>query len=507
MGVPLLFSAIEMNIPLVPLLTYIGVGALSGIGTSLGISKAVRNAEQSIRFELFDGQLRSHVRTIQSLEKELAVCRAAHEKSQLGELFRELQDVRAQIANKHVELDSRASAYRKLIRDARVHPSTSVDDDQARVGAHAEVDTCEKELSGLESRKRDLERRIILIKHKEGNLKIAEDPSNPGARMLLGKGAMGAVYKFDCGIHFELAGKRPHSPDDRRLLAELEAGTKVVHRNVLQYYTLAEIAGDKYVLMELLENSPPTLAEYISAARFNGTMDRQKILYICHELAKGMLAIHEKLVHRDLKPANVFVTDEGRVVISDFGLAKPIFSEPLPRDLTAQGEIMGTMAYYDPTRFYMRGERQRIKDLDKFADIYALGLVFYQILAGEHPFDSLLPHKNIIGDWIKYFEQISTMSIPTPEGVDENDPLLKLIREMLVLSSTQDLFHNPEPYLRPSAQNVLESLLGIINAENPEILELTRHESPLAAPSEAAARRQITPTPMASDTVFRTPSN
>ena len=136
--------------------------------------------------------------------------------------------------------------------------------------------------------------------------------------------------------------------------------------------------------MELVPGE--TLAERVA----KGPVPVEEALEVCRQIAEGVEAAHEKgVIHRDLKPANVKVTPEGKVKILDFGLAKAFESEmpvtdisqspTLTEEMTRAGVILGTAAYMSP-------EQARGKPVDKRADIFAFGSLFYELLTGNRAF-------------------------------------------------------------------------------------------------------------------------
>src|SRR5262249_18326353 len=140
--------------------------------------------------------------------------------------------------------------------------------------------------------------------------------------------------------------------------------------------------GPNYLVMELVEG--PTLAERIAA----GPIPLEESLKIAHQIADALEAAHEKgIIHRDLKPANVKITPEGMVKVLDFGLAHlvhPAAREEGGSPLTVQpatraGVILGTAGYMSP-------EQARGLAVDKRADIWAFGVVLYEMLAGRRLF-------------------------------------------------------------------------------------------------------------------------
>jgi serine/threonine protein kinase/Tol biopolymer transport system component len=209
-------------------------------------------------------------------------------------------------------------------------------------------------------------------------------------RSLLGAGGMGEVYRAtDPKLNRDVAIKvlpAAFSADPERLRRfEQEAQTAgaLNHPNILAIYDVATHEGAPYVVSELLEGE--TLRQ-----RFKGgALPARKALDYALQIARGLAAAHEKgIVHRDLKPENLFLTSDGRIKILDFGLAKLI--EPkieaatqtgvptraLPTD---PGTVMGTAGYMSP-------EQVRGQPVDHRSDIFSLGVILYEMLAGERPF-------------------------------------------------------------------------------------------------------------------------
>src|SRR5262249_13022457 len=141
--------------------------------------------------------------------------------------------------------------------------------------------------------------------------------------------------------------------------------------------------GPNYLVMELIEG--PTLDERIK----QGAIPLEESLNIAKQIADALEAAHEKgIVHRDLKPANVKIKPDGVVKVLDFGLAKAggpptarsADSPTLTMGVTEVGMILGTAAYMSP-------EQARGKPVDKRADIWAFGVVLYEMITGRHLFE------------------------------------------------------------------------------------------------------------------------
>lgn len=219
-------------------------------------------------------------------------------------------------------------------------------------------------------------------------LKIGQTLGHYEIISLLGKGGMGEVYQAkDTKLGRDIAikmlpvefaidsGRVERFQREARLLASLN------HPNIAAIYGLEESGRTSFLVMELIEGD--TLAERLK----QGPIPIEESLKLALQIAEGLEAAHEKgVIHRDLKPANIKVTPEGKIKILDFGLAKafaPDQGEAKPSDsptisaaATRQGVILGTAAYMSP-------EQAKGKTVDKRADIWAFGVVLFEMLTGK----------------------------------------------------------------------------------------------------------------------------
>lgn len=204
----------------------------------------------------------------------------------------------------------------------------------------------------------------------------------------LGAGGMGEVYRaLDERLDREVAIKvLPEEVAEdpkrlRRLKAEAKALARLNHPNLLAVYELGTDEKVIFVVTELLEGQ--TLWSLLEA----GPLPWRRAVEIAAAVAEGLAAAHEAgVVHRDLKPANVFITEEGRVKVLDFGIAR---LQPRPgagaaavtsmETYTAPGAVLGTVGYMAPEQ--LRGE-----PADHRCDLFALGCVLYEMLSGRGPF-------------------------------------------------------------------------------------------------------------------------
>jgi serine/threonine protein kinase len=220
----------------------------------------------------------------------------------------------------------------------------------------------------------------------------------PGARLgpyeivaAIGAGGMGEVYQArDPRLGRDVAVKilpESFSDDDdrlRRFEQEARAAAALNHPNILAVFDIGTHDGAPYVVAELLEGE--TLRERLSRS----ALPARKAVEAAVQVARGLAAAHEKgIVHRDLKPENIFITQDGRTKILDFGLAKLVESEHRPSSITnvpttprfetQPGLVLGTMGYIAP-------EQLRGQAVDHRADIFALGVILYEMLCGRRAF-------------------------------------------------------------------------------------------------------------------------
>ncbi len=203
----------------------------------------------------------------------------------------------------------------------------------------------------------------------------------------LGSGGMGEVYRArDSKLQREVAVKvLPESiAEDRDALARFEREAHAVaalnHPNILSIFDFGKHEETAYAVTELLEGQ--TLRQKLDA----GALPQRRAVEVAVQIARGLAAAHEKgVVHRDLKPENVFLTEDGRVKILDFGLAKKLAPATAGTDApttpagTEPGTVMGTVGYMSP-------EQVRGREVDHRSDVFSFGAVFYEMLSGRRAF-------------------------------------------------------------------------------------------------------------------------
>ncbi len=206
-------------------------------------------------------------------------------------------------------------------------------------------------------------------------------------REVLGAGGMGEVYRaLDPRIGREVAVKvlPPAFADNADRLARFEQEARAAgvlnHPGILAVHDVGHEGSVHYLVTELLEGE--TLRQ-----KLGSPMPQRKIIDYALQISKGLAAAHDKgIIHRDLKPENLFVTNDGRLKILDFGLAKLTqpemageVSKLLTGPETAPGLIMGTLGYMSP-------EQVRGKSSDHRSDIFAFGVILYEMITGRRAF-------------------------------------------------------------------------------------------------------------------------
>jgi tRNA A-37 threonylcarbamoyl transferase component Bud32 len=204
---------------------------------------------------------------------------------------------------------------------------------------------------------------------------------------LLGRGGMGEVYKARQKKLGRLVAIKilpePFGKSDEyteRFLREARSLALLNHPSIVTIYDYGEVSELCYFVMEYIDGAD--LRQLIEARALTPAEALRIVPQICDAL---QFAHDAGVVHRDIKPANILIDKRGRVKIADFGLAKIVSKEPKDFTLTGAGEVMGTAEYMAPE------QRRSSQTVDHRADIYSLGVVFYEMLTGEVPMGKFDP--------------------------------------------------------------------------------------------------------------------
>lgn len=198
---------------------------------------------------------------------------------------------------------------------------------------------------------------------------------------LLGEGGMGSVYKAtdkELGRTVALKLVRPEFASNPAAMArfrqELLLASKVSHKNILRIHDLGDAGGIKFITMAYIEGQD--LGKLMEAGR----LAPERALRFAKQLCSALDAAHsEEVVHRDLKPNNILIDKSDNLFVMDFGLAKSIEAEATM--MTRTGQVLGTPRYMAP-------EQVEAKPVDHRADLYALGLILYEMATGDIPFQA-----------------------------------------------------------------------------------------------------------------------
>jgi serine/threonine protein kinase len=291
----------------------------------------------------------------------------------------------------------------------------------------------------------------------------------------LGAGGMGEVYRAkdprlgrDVAVKVLPASFSTDADRLRRFEQEARAAGLLNHPNITAVYDIGTHDGAPYVVSELLEGE--TLRNRLSA----GPLPTRKALDYAIQIARGLAAAHEKgIVHRDLKPENLFVTNDGRVKILDFGLAKlrqlEAGGEPGTNLLTAAtepGVVMGTMGYMSP-------EQVRGRAADARSDIFSFGTILHEMLSGRRAFQGETTADTITVILTKEPPDLSLTNQDVHPGLD------RIIRHSLE--------KNPEERFQSASD--LAFALGYLGEDSTESVPPTPTPAPSAARSSVVRTR------------------
>jgi photosystem II stability/assembly factor-like uncharacterized protein len=211
-------------------------------------------------------------------------------------------------------------------------------------------------------------------------------PAVPGfeIRGVAGKGGMGLVYrawqlslKREVALKCVLSDAEAGDPETTRFRLEAESVARLNHPNVVHVYDIVEADGRLYCALEYVPGG--SLKDRLAAGR----LPLREAVALVEVLARAMHYVHQRhIVHRDLKPGNVLLGADGTLKITDFGLAKRLDQVS---QHTPDGAMLGTPGYMAPEQ--ARGE---IKAIGPAADVYALGVILYELLTGRCPFQGTL---------------------------------------------------------------------------------------------------------------------
>ncbi len=202
----------------------------------------------------------------------------------------------------------------------------------------------------------------------------------------IGRGGMATIYRardlrMDRAVAVKVL-REVYSTDPkfvRRFQVEAKAASALQHPNIVKVFDYGQTDGNYFIVMELVEGTD--LRRYL---RSRGVLDVDRAIIIAHDVALGLGAAHRRsIVHRDVKPQNVLVGRGGSIKLTDFGIAS-VYKDINAERLTTTGMTLGTVQYYAP-------EQAQGEIVSPAADVYALGIVMYEMVTGHPPFDGDSP--------------------------------------------------------------------------------------------------------------------
>ena len=232
----------------------------------------------------------------------------------------------------------------------------------------------------------------------------------------IGSGGMADVYrgkdhKLNRYVAIKVL-KREYREDEsfvRKFQSEAQAAAGLLHPNVVNVYDVGRDRGLYYMVMELVEGI--TLKEYIEK---KGALSTKEVLSIAIQMCSGIEAAHSHhIVHRDIKPQNIIISKEGKVKVTDFGIAKAVSSN------TISSNAMGSVHYTSP-------EQARGGFSDEKSDIYSVGITMYEMATGRVPFDG----ESTVSIALKHLQETI---VPPSEYV----PSIPRALEQIILKCTQ----------------------------------------------------------------------
>jgi serine/threonine protein kinase len=197
---------------------------------------------------------------------------------------------------------------------------------------------------------------------------------------MLGVGGMGEVYKAkDIALGRLVALKviRPELASNPAIIdrfkQEILLSSNVTHKNVIRIYDLGEADGMKFITMEYVDGR-----DLRGVLHEQGKFSPKEAIAVIRQVCYALEAAHAVgVIHRDLKPQNIMCEPGGRVLVMDFGLARTLDDN----GLTQSGNLVGTLEYMSP-------EQALAKEIDQRSDIFALGIIFYELLIGTAPYQA-----------------------------------------------------------------------------------------------------------------------
>jgi serine/threonine-protein kinase len=333
----------------------------------------------------------------------------------------------------------------------------------------------------------------------------------------IGRGGMGIVFRAeDEKLRRTVALKvlpQDFGTDEkrrRRFMREARVAASISHPNVATVHEIGEADGRIYIAMELVSGT--TLRHRMD----KGPLPIAEVLRIGKEIASATAKAHERgIAHRDLKPDNVMVSDNGTIKVLDFGLAKPTEDAPKAAaesaTLTQEGGIVGTPGYMSP-------EQATGRALDVRTDIFSLGVMMYEMVAGERPFRGETSMDTLIATSRDPHPKLSDLDVAIPSSFErtidrclEKDPSARYataseLREALDAIDLGKKSMPPAPAPKPRANRTPLIAVGAIAVAGLVTWKLASGTPTAPIEPESTAATSIALTPTANPTPSATPT-
>ncbi|GAP62051.1 serine/threonine protein kinase [Ardenticatena maritima] len=288
---------------------------------------------------------------------------------------------------------------------------------------------------------------------------------------LIGEGGMAQVYRGDdlrLGREVAIKILRPQYANERtfveRFVQEARAMAGFSHPNIVNVFDVGRTGASPYIVMEYVDG-----IDLRRKLQQEGRLSIGEALEIARQVAEGVGAAHRKgIVHRDIKPGNILIASDGRVKVADFGIARAMADA---QHLTEPGVVWGTTAYLSPEQ--IRGETAT-----PASDVYAIGVLLYEMLTGQTPFQG----EDRVAVALKHLNE-------PPPPLHELNPRVPPGLERLVLRML-----SKDPAQRPADANEVARLLRAYQNMGNEATAVTpRIQTPTTPPRQAAAARSAPP--------------
>jgi tetratricopeptide (TPR) repeat protein len=259
---------------------------------------------------------------------------------------------------------------------------------------------------------------------------------------LIGEGGMASVYKaWQPSLRRYVALKvlAPHLTGDaefvQRFQQEAVSAANLKHPNIVTIHDVGTEGGYHYIAMEFIEGV--SLEERIRSGQ---AFAPEQVVNVISQVGSALDYAHQRgFVHRDIKPANVLLDQSGRAVLTDFGIVKALSGSGLTAALTQAGTVYGTPQYMSP-------EQIRDEPLDHRSDLYSLGIVCYEMLSGQVPFDGTTTHAVL-------YAQVNTPPPPLRQALGpEVPPPVEAVVDRMLAKEQENRYNSAGAFARDLAQ-------------------------------------------------------